>query len=224
MNLKKKVLIFDFDGTLVDNTALGFQGINEELKSLGLEPLDQDFLKLHWGKEAGKLFAAICTAKKLDNEQSIRFAKYREDMSQYVIKDELIASLETLAHAGFFTGLLTSRTDYSLRSALRTSKLKLEIFKFLQTATHFYHHKPSGRVFGPLMNRLKVNDYTPEDILYFGDTINYDLAATRNNDPQFDFAGIVSGVNTAEEFFAAGVPKNQITTINELPNFLQQFM
>jgi len=61
-----------------------------------------------------------------------------------------------------------------------------------------------------------------ESIFYFGDTLKYDYAAVKKSGFPMKFIGIASGVNTVEEFKAAGIPESRIVpSFDEFAGFLR---
>ncbi len=223
---EKEVLIFDLDGTLVDTTHIGFRKVNKNLARLGLPPVSEDFLRLHWGKKAEEIFTLICQEAGATEGQLADFIEYDKTMiEEYHIHPGIRWMLESLHSQGFLLGLVASRTQESFNLICNRIGLDCRYFSFLQTATHYYHHKPSGRVFGPMINWARRRGYSPEQIVYFGDTVNYDFAATQNSNPPIDFVGIVSGANTKEEFLAAGLPVERIVpSFEDFPLFLQSMI
>src|SRR5680860_1909238 len=73
-------------------------------------------------------------------------------------------------------------------------------------------------------NWAKTRGIKPGEMVYFGDTISQDLKATRDFSPSLDFVGVVSGINTREEFLDAGVPLCRIVDFGKLPNFLHNII
>ncbi len=219
----KKFMIFDVDGTLYDNTNLGFSKINRNLVSVGLNPLPTDVIRQHWGMKAADLFEKMCDLAGAAPEQKKMFLDNDEHFSRetnYELSPNLMGAIEMLKSFNIFTGILTSRTGQSLFSLAKQTGLDLKLFDYVQTITHFPYHKPNGRVFGPVFNWARSKALSPEDIVYFGDTIAYDYAATQNSDPPLNFVGVVSGINTHEEFLTTGLPACQITTFENLPGFI----
>ena len=225
----KKFFIFDLDGTLLNNTRVGFARVNKNLDQLGLPALNEDFLRQHWGMPAKDLWKLICQEIGASEEQyntfqvSDLYLSKEKDYS-FELSDELIAAIARLKDFGLFTGILTSRTGISLEAAVKQTGLPIKMFDYVQTITHCQHHKPSGRVFGPVFNWARIHALSPQDIVYFGDTVNYDYAATLNAEPPIGFVGVVSGVNTYEEFLAAGLPTNRIITFEKFPEFIHQII
>jgi FMN phosphatase YigB (HAD superfamily) len=124
----------------------------------------------------------------------------------------------------YYVGLLTNRSNSSLQQVMTQAKIPEKLFNKIQTTDHWQHHKPSGRAFGPFANWATSHGFKPEHMVYFGDTISQDLRATQNYEWPIDFVGVVSGVNTREEFLEAGVQSCRIVDFVDLPIFLNKIM
>lgn len=220
---RKKFFIFDLDGTLLNNTHIGFMRVNQNLEMMGMPPVSEKFLRSHWGIPAKDIWKLICEESGATPEKEELLLKndvYMSKIMDYKASAKLMLAIAMVKKFDIFTGILTSRTAASLDVAIKQTGLDLTLFDYIQTITHFPYHKPNGRVFGPAINWAMAKKLLPEDIVYFGDTIKYDYAATLNANPPLDFVGIISGVNTYEEFLAAGLPTCRITTYEKLPHFL----
>lgn len=225
---EKKLFVFDLDGTLMDNTHLGFDKINRNLAGLGLPGVSEDFLRRAWGKKAEDLFNHVCWEVRATAEQTALFKERDRTLSlevDYQLSAALMDAVHDLRRAGCYIGIITSRTSISLQNIANQTGLILTDFHYVQSATHFYHHKPDGRVFGPIINWATTKGLRPEQIVYFGDTVDYDYRATLDSNPPLDFVGVASGVNTPEEFRSAGLPKSRIIhSFADFPAYLQKFV
>ena len=223
---EKKVLIFDWDGTLLNSTESGYKKVEKTLEKLGIMPPPREFLKKHWGMRADKLINLILQVTKNHN------ISYNDFNDTYYLVEEKYPSIEevyeiliSLKNFGYKIGLITSRTSESWLKCCSIINFNTKCFDFTQTINHFPHHKPSGRVFGPLLNWTKSHGYMPNDVVYFGDTVSYDLKATRDSNPSIDFVGVSSGVNSKEDFLDAGVNASRIiNSYEELPPFLNRLI
>ncbi len=225
--MEKKFFIFDFDGVIVDSTRLGFKRFNLILKTMGLPAISDDFLRQHWGMKMEEIIDLICNCAEVgaSQEEKEAFKAMEPGISSsmpYKLEREMLEALLNLRISHIDIGLITSRTDKSLTEISNLVGLSLKTFNKIQTLNHFYHYKPDGRVFGPFINWAKSRGIEPEQIVYIGDTIQFDLAATLDSDPKIDFIGVVSGVNTREDFLQAGVPMCRIVDFENLPDFLHK--
>ena len=224
--MDKQVFIFDLDGTLLDTTGIGFRKINRNLARLGLPAVSDDFLRSHWGKCAQDLFQIVCEKVGASQEQLEDFCRHDKTMMQeYFLDPNLMPALTRLRASGAVLGMLTSRTAESVARLASKVNLDLQIFEFLQTKDDHEWQKPDGRVFDPLLDWTSSEGIEPEEIVYFGDTINYDLAATRDARIPLSFIAIASGVNTREEFFEQGLCHCMIIdSCEELPAYLDMIV
>ena len=221
--MKKKFLIFDFDGVIVDSTMIGFRKINKNLSGLNLPEVSENFLRKHWGKKADDLFSLVCEEVGASQEKKENF-KMRDAymLEEYALSSEVVAALSELQETNYI-GLLTSRTDNSLYNLANKIGLDLNMFDFIQTADRCSYTKPDGSVFKPLLEWVRALGFAASDVVYFGDTIDYDYAATQNCQPRIDFVGVASGVNTVRDFLNAGLGLCQIVPyFTKLPWFLSK--
>lgn len=223
---EKQFLVFDWDGTLLDSTEPGLLKIEHALSRLNLPCPNREILRKKIGMKPQELFTSLLKEHSLNGSSYEDFCHfYKEIPEEYPDNGEIFETLKRLKKFGFLIGLLTSRSNESWLKSCQVIGFDSSIFDFKQTACHYYHHKPSGRVFGPIINWAKHHGVYAHQILYFGDTINYDYQATLNSGQAIDFIGIVSGVNTYQEFLAAGLAKEQIvSSISNLPLFLNNLI
>jgi beta-phosphoglucomutase-like phosphatase (HAD superfamily) len=224
---EKKFFMFDLDGVLINSTEIGFIKINRILGHLGLSHVSPEFLRPHWGKQFSDFFDLICNEVGAREDQRKDFLEIEPIIAAdlpYEFSRELFEAITNLKLFGGKVGLITSRTDDSLRLIAKQIGMNLKMFDQLQTINHFYHHKPDGRVFGPFINWAAARRITPEQMVYIGDTLDNDYVATQDSDPKIDFIGVVSGATTSEEFLNAGVPLCRIVEFGHLPNFLHHLL
>jgi len=223
---EKQFLVFDWDGTLLDSTEPGLLKIEHAMSQLNLPCPSREILRQKIGMKPQELFTSLLENNGANGSSYENFCHfYRGIPEEYPSNGEIAQTLKRLKEFGFLIGLLTSRSHESWLKSCQVTGFDNNIFDFKQTACHYYHHKPSGRVFGPIINWAKHRGISAHQILYFGDTINYDYQATLNSDSAIDFIGVVSGVNTYQEFIAAGLSKEQIIpSIYDLPLFLNNLI
>jgi len=212
---------FDFDGTSIDTTIKGFDKVNTALKMVGLSPVSYNYLRPLWGEKFDILANTVCRHVGGTTEQVQAFIEAEKEIPfTCEINEEFFSTLAELRQRGFLISLLTSRDIDSLFQLSKSLEFDLDVFNYIQTPEDTKYHKPDGRVFEPLFEWATTKNCQPENIIYFGDTVKYDLAATLNSKPPIKFVGVVSGVNTAPEFFAAGV-KDIVFSISDLPEYLK---
>ncbi|MFA6514255.1 MAG: HAD hydrolase-like protein [Patescibacteria group bacterium] len=218
-----KFFVFDFDGVLVDSTKLCIERFNIILGRLGLPSVSSELLRKNRGMKLVDLIDFICLEVGATDEQKKLFQTMDSEVNAqmpYQLKREIMEALLNLRLFNCYVGLITSRTNESFMTIAAKVGLSLKIFHQIQTADHFNHHKPDGRVFNPFINWAKAYGVSPEEMVYIGDTVDADFAATQDRNPKLEFIGVVSGANTREEFLEAGVPPCRIVDFDKLPDFL----
>jgi phosphoglycolate phosphatase-like HAD superfamily hydrolase len=229
---KLRILCFDFDGVIVDNTLLGYQKSNQITAELGLPPVPVSLLREHWGKRASDLAAIICRHHGRETAYNIAYfiRRIREINIHADLNKNLLVSLLALSEAGFLIGIITSRDRDELQKHAEEIGLDLNIFDYIQTLDDYPCHKPSGDVFKPLFQWAHDLDrgLAAKNIAYFGDTVKCDYQAVKNARLQgqaIKFIGVCSGVNTYEEFLAAGLEGKEIVKSHDvLPLFLEKII
>lgn len=224
---QKKFFIFDLDGVLVDSTRLGCQKIELILERLDLPAIPHSFLIKNWDKKMSEIFDIVGAEIGASESQVALMNEMEPRVSlelPYKFSREIFETLLNLRMLEYYTGLLTSRTNANLQQVVNQTGMPLSLFHKVQTADHWPHQKPSGRAFGPFANWANAHGLKPEHMVYFGDTISQDLRATQNYEWPIDFVGVVSGVNTREEFLDAGVSLCRIVDFADLPYFLNKVM
>jgi phosphoglycolate phosphatase-like HAD superfamily hydrolase len=220
-----KTFIFDFDGTLFDTTFMSFKKVNSCLKKCGLEPVPINELRPKWGLPWDKLSAWILEYAGASFAQREKFIKLEKKFKYSFSSsgnDKIFFALKRLSWQGNLVAVVTSRTRNSFESFTDSVKFDRSVFQFVQTAEPGEYHKPDPRVFNSVINwSIKNGQADVRQMIYFGDTVDYDLAAVKNR-PPMDFVGVVSGVNTKEEFLEAGLPESKITNFQDLPSYLER--
>lgn len=224
--LKPRMLVFDCDGTAFNTTPHGFHKVNSVLNQVGLPAVSNDFLRLHWGKKVSDILSLACQ-KAGGNDTHLEEIIIRENnfVEGYEPTPGLEGILTRLRSVGVYLALVTSRSKKHLEKIFRAVDFDIGHFDYVQTADHYHYHKPSGQVFQPIIEIARKRRIPAPAIIYFGDTIDYDLQAARNSYPPLNFVAVTSGINTQEEFLAAGVPEKMIvSSVAALPEYLRMLI
>lgn len=224
----KRIFAFDLDGTLIDTTGTAFRRINKNLENLGLPSLPNAILRKYWGKKVKKLFHFICKKAGANKEQSEEFLKKDLEIVsnfKFEVSKDLLFAFKKLKKSGILLVLITSRSSNSLKKIAESSgdpfKKLMSMFDFIQTSDSYKYKKPDGRVFKQLLSWAKEKSLEAKDIVYFGDTVQYDLKATKKSKPKIDFIAVSSGFNDVNDFIKSGVKEERIiSSFEEVPMYL----
>jgi pyrophosphatase PpaX len=184
-----RVILFDFDGTLVNTTPLILRSFRATWqKVFGFEMDDACYIKtfgtlLHSAMkgltEQCVSEGRICTVGDLTAKADELLRTYREFNSAW--HDELIEpfaavteTLEELQSRGHSLGIVSSKLRLGVERGLKLFKM-LEYFEILITADDVTNHKPHPE---PLLRALEQFNAAPHEALYVGDSI-HDIAAGR---------------------------------------------
>lgn len=211
-----KIIAFDFDGTIINNTHSGINKFRFILERLGLLTKDggsdvekwkklERIIQENWGKTFMELCEIVALNANATPEQAAQFIEIEKEYSFIPSYDEqIVSTLWDLRAHDYLTALLTNRTTSSLKSAAEAIKLDLNCFDHIQTVEDSYFNKPDGRVFMPLRKWARKKDLSTREIIYIGDTL-YDLLATMTSQPRIKFVGIVSGATNPSDYYSNGV-------------------
>ncbi len=206
---EKNLFIFDFDGVLTFSTQIGFQSLQAAAKQHKLNVPSDEQLKFHWGKSLEKEMFPVLS-------QELNWPHFKlQDLLQsfleistlqiYPLAPCLLQLLETLQFHKKDLAIVTNRDFNSLLFRSHQSGLDLKFFKDIVYPTNGLT-KPNPEIF----DHFWLKGYQPEDAVFIGDSINYDLAAANNHRPNLDFIAITSGLHSLQEFLEAGVPEHLI--------------
>lgn len=211
---RKKVLCFDFDGTLADSDNLERESIVQTLEYFGNEEITRENLTDHYGPtEPGIL------QKALGDEESVAaiphfYATYSELQEQYLKKSEEIeAMLKKIRekHPETLLLLITGRSEETLDISLN----------YLGYGPYFaktYTGSDEGINKDESMKKAMHDfDLEKEDMLYIGDTLA-DIRVMKENGFDIFSAGYYHEKAYQDELRKEN--ENTFTTIRELTEAL----
>ena len=216
MTGKYEILIFDWDGTLMDSTAWIVDCMRRAVADNGMPERSDDAIRgiiglgLHeavatlFPEAASNTVSAICDA-------------YRDHYfgadEECALFDGVEEVLHQLRGAGYWLAVATGKSRRGLDRVLATTGLE-EMFPVTRTADET-HSKPH-----PLMLEEIITDFNSdrERCLMIGDSL-YDLQMAAN--ARMDSLGVSWGVQGSEDLQALN-PVGLIHEILELPSWLDE--
>lgn len=177
-----KVVLFDFDGTLVDTTELIYQSMHHATRTVLGREIPRETLLAGVGRPLPQQMAVLDAGRTEELLQTYRAhnEKYHNDFINEFPGVE--AALARLQDAGMEIGVVTSKRRPSVRMALDSFPGLGEVTDRFITMEDTTEHKPHP---APLLAGLRMlGGASPEEAAYVGDS-PYDIEAARA-------AGVVS--------------------------------
>lgn len=225
----KTIVIFDFDGPILDSFEEGLRRLGQVLARCGITLGDEERFRIRtlWGKPGRMMLQEA-----LDMSVSLADEVYRE----WVELDNRVPpplvrgakeTLEQLSAEGTLLTMLTSRHREELERPLAHHQLK-DFFTLIQTADRGGFHKPDYRVFWWMFRMLATKLQGGEHIVFVGDTladleagvgagIDTVLVATGPHDPEFVR---MYGSNESVRDYFIRHPDRFLSSIAEFPWWL----
>ena len=193
-----KLLLFDYDGTLVDSAKMIIEGTIEAFNRCGLAIPKQEEIKAGIGQ---KLDIAIKSYLPLEHKGT-RDEVIRQYRQWYAEKDlegtqfeplfkNIKPVLEKLYQDGWNLGIATNKSLRGLNRGLLHHKIE-KFFSIIMTADNFIP-KPNKAMAMHALKTLKVKN---SDAFMIGDTV-YDIKMGKN--AKINTIGVTWGYNTKEE-------------------------
>jgi len=190
-------VLFDFDGTLIDASAVICACFNAALTKYDLEPVPFETIKLGIGRPLRELFAEQGDQVSVDlltDEYKRVFAELSAGRS-YPLPgaEDLVSSLSR----GHRLGIVTSRSSSGTSKILKDLGL-LDCFSTIVGIEDVINGKPDPEPVFLALERLSVR---PHHSVFIGDT-TYDMQAGSRAGTRT--IGVTSGSHTREELLEAG--------------------
>jgi HAD superfamily hydrolase (TIGR01509 family) len=159
-----RLVVFDFDGTLVNSLPLVLESISHALAPYGRKPTAEIFAKL--GGPPDRFLPLLLDDPKHVPDALARMEAYHSANNHLVEAFEGVAKmLDLLRTSGVQAAIWTGRDRESSEQLLRAMKLEGH-FAVVMCGDDLPTHKPDPQGLQEIMRRLGI---TPEETLFVGD-------------------------------------------------------
>ena len=203
----KKLLIFDFDGTLIDSVPDLASALNAMLRTLGREPFSIETIREWVGNGAQTLVSrALCGSRDFDEAALAQeplvealdiFLNYYEKnpAKETLLYDGVKETLQELHNRGYILSIVTNKPYKFIAPILEALEIK-DLFALYIGADSLEHKKPHPK---PLLHICKELGCSVEESLMIGDSKNDILAAKA---AKMDSVAVSYGYNYGEDIRA----------------------
>ncbi len=185
----KKLILFDFDGTVIDNSEGIYNCIKYALDKKGLKPLSQQQLRSFIGPSLFDSFMWNCTDDKDVAEELVSL--YRErykpiGSTQVRVYDGIRELLERLKNEGYLTAVCSSKPYEFVTKIAKEQKLE-QLFDGFFCPSFQCHLSDKSSL---ALEAIKLFGVKKEQTVLVGDT-RFDIAAAR--DAGIECIGVLYG-------------------------------
>lgn len=212
--LRKHVLCFDLDGTLINSKAAHAEAFNLAFSKNGLSRLPPEDIQSHFGlpvrEVARKLYPSLSARKLAQVEKDEREFLLARCLNLIQPVNGAAETIEALSHKYVLALISTNKREVIFKLA-KAGQIDAGKFRIIIGEDEIKNPKPAPD------GILKVKEYTEAPIEYMvGDTI-YDIQAAKA--AGIRAVGVLSGIGTFKQLWAEE-PEQIISSVTELPNIL----
>lgn len=212
-----QLIVFDWDGTLMDSEATIVATMQQAIADVGVEPRSNDQIRNIIGlglKEAVEaLLPASGGAEQGAVVERYRYHFLKQDISDVSLFDGVVPLLDQLTEAGYFLAIATGKGRRGLDKVLDALALR-DYFHITRCADET-RSKPHPQMLHEILDYVGV---TPAQALMVGDS-EYDMLLATN--AGVDSAAVSYGVHEIERLQAHG-PRICLDRIGDLWPWLHQ--
>ena len=204
VNVAKKALLFDLDGTLIDSLDDLVSAINRTMEQNGFAPLSRDAVSRFIGKGSRILVEkALRSVLGQTPPKEITDSIHRQYLTNMLLTqgrytrcfDGLHESLTQFQNLGFSLALVTNKPRANTLQLLKQLELE-KFFPVVVAGDDTPHPKPAPDILFSAMRQLGVES---KDCIMIGDSMNDAQAALEAGSPCFLLqTGYNEGINIAD--------------------------
>lgn len=171
--MKTLALIFDMDGTMLDNYQYHLEAWKKFFKKHGIKLSEEEYKKKYAGLDSASTIRATM-GDHLTEEQVRKYRDEKEQMYRDLIAPHihpvngLIPLLQSIRSAGIPMGVATSTTKDNIEFTMDKLHLK-PYFSIIVDVTMISKGKPDPQIYLTTAGKLKVQ---PENCIVFEDSLN----------------------------------------------------
>lgn len=195
--LKKKCVLFDIDGTLIDSEEAVVESLKLTMKNLYNKDYDDEELYFAIALPSKDVLTRL-GVEDVDNAIAYWMGQLKLCSDKVGIYPQIKETLGALKDKEIRLGIVTSRYDFEVEEDLILRDI-LPYFEVIVTYDENLKPKPHP---DPLLKALEMLGVKPEDALYIGDT-PYDCECAKSANVDFILANW--GKEDRRKFFKDGV-------------------
>ncbi len=207
-----KSVIFDMDGTLLDSSYAMTCSVNFVRNSMGLEPIEKEYLEYHINQPDLNLPMHLYGTKQYSPAQQKLFREHYLENSTLHVKpyDGALELLKYLKSKGTYQSIATNAPDIFAKHMLKNCKLA-DFFAFIVGANNVEKSKPNPQMLNLICEKTST---IAEQTIFIGDSIKDEMAA-KNANMKFIFADWGYGQSVSE---------NKIKSVKKLQDYLENIL
>ena len=196
----KKMIIFDWNGTLIDDVWLNLNAINSVLEKRRMNPITIEYYRENFCFPVSIFYKELGLDVKNEWEEIAQeFGKtYIADIDKVKLFPDVVPTLEELKKAGIETGIFSAMEHKMLNKHVEMLRIS-QYFRFIEGIENNYAEGKTHLC----REILEKSGYSEKEILFVGDTCHdYETAKAIG----CDVALVSRGHNTAEILKNTGAP------------------
>lgn len=171
-----KMVVFDFDDTLVQTKSIRYEALKYTGKHFYNLNITSSDIDRYWGKPFYEMMEGVFN--KVESGEQIA-NKYKSILHLYPNQPffDTVSTLKMLK-VKYKLALVSSSVRDLVFSGMENVGIPSDTFDFIQTSDQVKYHKPDSRVFTPLIEFMRINLIEKDEALYVGDSVDDFISST----------------------------------------------